>query len=353
MPDFDKVTAGQSLSIPARTWNEVLDMLAWSKTVRGGDRQSQASRSIREYHTVLGSNYSGGDLPRGSVVELYLPQPNPRTDAASQEACENGQYSYGVRAPTGWEYSHGITLEPILSGTTNYGRVLLNGIVTAKVDIKNALDRYADFTRGDSTKLTSQRNAGCAEILTQNGSGTGNQQCLLRLGNRTNYPPHSMFWTSTTGGQTIAANANVIFNASGPVDATGYDRKLDITQDGAGVFTYNGPHRLLINWQLHAETGTLSSAGQTGFVDFDLQFDSLPTPGTFTANIFTHRVQMAFNTAIYSGQISACHQQGAATADDHLTYGRNFRLRCVQYSHSLGAAQISVKARLDITEILA
>ena len=252
MPDFDKVSAGQTLTIPARTWNEMLDMLAWSKSVRGGISGRPDSGAVRDYNTLL--CHSTADVPRYGIVEIRSASQLPNADAPSLEAWQNRQFYVTSSANSSDQYIHAIAQEPITS--TRMGRVLLNGVTPAKIDMIAAGDRFATWKSADNTTLVSGP-AGFAEILIPTTVGAGPQWGLVNVGHR-RLLPASQFYRNS-GALTFATGVVLgwgVGTARPGLDLT-HPYTLPLTYDNTtGLFTCNGPHRLLISIQAYVITPT-------------------------------------------------------------------------------------------------
>lgn len=164
------VQDGDPLAIPARTWNEVLDLLERGR----GPGPGPASMFLNTVRCLVKNN-TGADLPRFGVVgigdPLILPSDNEaeflKHMAFSGELAENGDF----------DLKWGLTVAPIIN--QEIGVVIVQGLAFCKIDTDGATEA-GPADDGDVEALTSS-SCGLARVLWRE-SGSGNKWAIVCLG---------------------------------------------------------------------------------------------------------------------------------------------------------------------------
>lgn len=176
MPDpLRKVRTGESLNIPAATWNAFVDTARKLRAAEH-DLDSLLARSLPSFAAIKVKNTSAADRARFSVLGLDAPIITP---TASLDGFKQRPQIKGV-VPTDADHTGKfcILYEPLRNNITGWG--LVSGPALVQIDVVHASHRFADVKNSDSTKLKSSH-CGSAEILWKE-SGTGTKWALVRLG---------------------------------------------------------------------------------------------------------------------------------------------------------------------------
>lgn len=174
-----KVKPGDSLAIPAATFNTFVD--AARDFLSRQHQQNQSGTPGRQYRpgVILVRNDSGADRERFDVLGIDGPVFDPASD---EDAFKNYPAITGVTpAEDDHQGKFVILLEPIVAG--KLARAVAAGVVPARVDVpdEDYPYRLAEITDGSAANLTAVK-IGSAAILWREG-GTGVQWALVRLGN--------------------------------------------------------------------------------------------------------------------------------------------------------------------------
>jgi hypothetical protein len=177
--DFQKVSAGQPIEIPASTWNKVLESADQTTRRKLGvpSRESLDQNPLVPALRCLIKNDTGADLAEFSVVKLSTPPilPTGRTLEAQSRPLFSGT------APASSTDGIAILTEPIAAGSIGHGVVM--GLVVCTVNVTDASHVWANPAASDTAKLASSV-AGCAKILWRASTGTGSKLCIVLLGER-------------------------------------------------------------------------------------------------------------------------------------------------------------------------
>lgn len=170
---FRKVSDGDKLRIPARTYNAMIDAAE--------DYQNRKNRTHSESLDRIPSNVIYVKNESGAVVDRLniLGISNTLIGATSNYFKERVALS-GV-IPLAANHASGkfvITIEPIANNSM--GRAIISGICQIQINVTDANHCFADITNNDVTKLTSAA-SGPATILWKE-VGTGTKWAVIRFG---------------------------------------------------------------------------------------------------------------------------------------------------------------------------
>lgn len=169
MSQTDKRQPGRG-KIPASTWNTLVDMAnLYRRTQELGTGLSTRRNQISTDRIKL-KNMSGGNLAKGSVLEVgdsLIDDPTPT-------------YPWFEGASPTPDGTHGIAVTLYDALTNKLVECQVSGVCFAQVDINHVQHQWADVDFG-STVLQSHWH-GRAEILWRETATTGEQLCLIRLG---------------------------------------------------------------------------------------------------------------------------------------------------------------------------
>lgn len=169
-----KVRPGEPFRMPAEAYNAFIDMVsgAADPDASGGKLAGVGM----DTGTVLARNGTGAAVDLGGVIGLGDPVYSP-TDNLSEF-----KFRPSLVGALPLVSTHigrfGVAAEPIPSGKV--GRVVVDGIAVAKVNVTDAAIMRADVKDSDRTQLQSS-SAGNAEILWKE-SGTGTKWAIVRVG---------------------------------------------------------------------------------------------------------------------------------------------------------------------------
>jgi len=174
-----RVHSGERLRIPATAWNGMLGVLKkfQSSALSGGSPKQVRSLGPGE---IWVKNDSGGNLVRSAIVGIDLAAPvfSPATQLDQFLAWP---VVSGVAPAQAKPFV--ILSEPVASG--NVGRACIYGVCPALVNVISSGHRFADLEVDEelvsSTRLASG-DRGAARIIAKAGSSTGEQWCILSLG---------------------------------------------------------------------------------------------------------------------------------------------------------------------------
>lgn len=169
MSDTEKRQPGRG-KIPATTWNTLVDMAnLYRRTQELGPGLNTRRNQISTDRIKL-KNMSGGNLAKGSVLEIgdsLINNPTPTYP----------WFEGSSPAPDG---TRGIAVTLYDALTSKLVECQVSGVCFAQVDINHVQHQWADIDSG-STVLQSHWH-GRAEILWRETATTGEQLCLVRLG---------------------------------------------------------------------------------------------------------------------------------------------------------------------------
>ena len=174
---MQKVRSGESLSIPASTWNAFIDAANWVRNEQQ-NRKAQGVRSGAGVGIVFVRNGESELRERFTALVLTDISVTPETNEDEFLSCPPvflGQKM--TEAREGKPYA--ILLEPL--EPDQIGRAMVLGIVPAKVTIQDSEDPYAEPVPNSSAGALRSSATGVARILWK-ASGGGEQWCLLQLG---------------------------------------------------------------------------------------------------------------------------------------------------------------------------
>jgi len=210
-----KVKSGDSLKIPAATFNTFVDS-ARDFLARQHQQAQTGTPAAQHSGVVLVKNASGYDQDRFAVLGIDSPIITP-TD--NEDEFKNRVALAGV-TPDGKDHfgRFVVLLEPVRSGAL--GRACVSGVCPAKVYVTDEDHQFADVNDGQAGYLASGE-TGAALILWAE-SGTGEVWAVVRLGlpaesGTTTFPAKL---TASLGGGKYTGKEQV-YNGSGYSDAPG------------------------------------------------------------------------------------------------------------------------------------
>ena len=172
-----KVRSGESLSIPASTWNAFIDATNWVRNEQQ-NRRSQGVSSGAGVGIVFVKNAESEARERFSALVLVDVAVSPKEN--EDEFLSSVPVFAGAKMTSEREtMPYAILLEPVAPG--EIGRAMVLGVVPAQVTIRDADDMFAVPTPGSSAGALQSDSSGVARILWKAG-GSGTQWCLLQLG---------------------------------------------------------------------------------------------------------------------------------------------------------------------------
>lgn len=164
-----RAAKGQPLRIAARDWNDMLDLLAV-------DLSRRPDMRLRDRDLMLCRNDSGADVDRFGVLHItgvVIAQADNADEFYARPVLKGDEPD----APTDYIDAWAIAYEPIKNG--KYGRVIVDGVTPALIDVTDAAHRWATIKDAYATKLASGV-YGRARIL-HKPSGTGDKWCIIRM----------------------------------------------------------------------------------------------------------------------------------------------------------------------------
>lgn len=211
--NLQHVRSGDPLRIPAGDWNRIIDATRahydQALSQGGNSGGGAATAGTKQSNIVLARNDTGADQPRGAI--LGIDGPIITADDHLDEYLR--QTAVKVVEPTDEEHLGRlvVTLDPLAAGAI--GRVYIDGVCPAQIDVTNEAHTTAGIVPGDTSKLWSGKPG--VEIVWAAG-GTGVVWALVRLGGPIG------FWAE-------------IIDGEGP-----YDWKM-LQADASGAFTDVSP----------------------------------------------------------------------------------------------------------------
>lgn len=172
-----KVRSGESLTIPAATWNAFIDAANWVKN-QEENRNSRGISSGLGVGIVLIKNAEAELRDRFTALVISDVAVSPKDNEDEFLSCP--PVFVGVKmteARAGAAYA--ILLEPIESG--EIGRAMVLGVTPALVSIQDAADTYVEPVPNSTTGALRSSSTGVARILWKAGS-SGQVWALLQLG---------------------------------------------------------------------------------------------------------------------------------------------------------------------------
>lgn len=196
---FKHVSPGATLEIPARTWNDLVDLArAWKAgrlarpSPRGGDEPNP-------YCEVLVRNDTGGDLPRGSILRITDVLVSP----VDLEYDAQRLPTFSANVPTSTGDAVLVTLEAIPEDA--FGRAVLSGHAVCDVEVQDSAHLYAIPRVSDSTKLDTAA-SGSIRILWREAGSSGTKRACVLLG--CTIPPFERVELEVLTDVTAAATCN-------------------------------------------------------------------------------------------------------------------------------------------------
>jgi hypothetical protein len=169
---FKRVSRGDPITIPAATWNAVLDVTEEVKA-RPGVKNVYTDDETRGT-TVVIRNDTGADRALGDCVDLGDPLTSPAADVDQ----------FGARAwfegktPSATDMGGAVLAEPIPAG--EYGLAFVSGVVSARVSVLTSTDWLRRCDLGTNHVMSLKPN-GSHQVLWFE-SGTGTKWATVRLG---------------------------------------------------------------------------------------------------------------------------------------------------------------------------
>ena len=192
---FPKMQPGSSTpSIPASSWNVLMDVAAWyQREILHKQISTPKPKPFNRCNCVLVRNDTGGHLTVGNVIGLggvlYDPTVSVQREFYRSEpiflgAALNGNaVTYPYRNDIG---IFGILQEPIADGSVGYAAI--DGIVSCTIAMQYQSHRFADIAGGGGSNLGSNEYGG-AEIINVEDQDedagdweAGDKLALVRLG---------------------------------------------------------------------------------------------------------------------------------------------------------------------------
>jgi len=176
MAQIKKVQAGQSLKIPAATFNAMVDAaVAHRESQR--DTGRQARPSFKQTGIVLIRNESSVEIPRFGILGIdgVIIEPTANLDEFQSN------FALAGNAPKLPEHlgQFAISQTPLPPG--EIGRAVVDGVCPVRVAVSDPCHQFADVQDNQATVLVSQP-AGSARILWRE-DGLGTKWALVRLAN--------------------------------------------------------------------------------------------------------------------------------------------------------------------------
>ncbi len=164
---YAKISPGEILpGLPARPWNDMLDMLSEWKA--GDFDKTDPTRPLPAGAGIISvRNDTGSALPRFSVLGItgFLISPTGNLQQFKNKPC----LTASTPAATDLE-RFVITQEPCRED--GICRALLLGITPVQIDVVDATDDYADLIAADTTQLQSQPYGSAWIVYKESGTGT-------------------------------------------------------------------------------------------------------------------------------------------------------------------------------------
>lgn len=170
---FKKVQTGQSLKVPAPTWNAFIDA-AQDFKARQRSRKQASERRIYQTGIFLCRNETGGDLAQHAVVGIDSPIIEP-TD--NEHEFRNRASLVGVTPASAHAARWAILQEP--AAANEIASAAVAGVTVAKVNVLSESHDRAERVIGQTGYLNSGT-TGSAVILWKE-AGTGVKWALIRI----------------------------------------------------------------------------------------------------------------------------------------------------------------------------
>lgn len=172
--EFKRVSSGDSLNIPAKTYNVFCDAAEDFIDRTGGGPSTRGGAGSRDPDIVLVRNDSGAAVARYGILGIddVIITPTANLDEFKQRVALSG-----VTPTTDHADSFVVLLEPLGDGVI--GQAVVSGAVQVQIDIVAESDTTCEAANGDSQKLKS--GGGSCRILWKE-SGTGTKWAVVRLG---------------------------------------------------------------------------------------------------------------------------------------------------------------------------
>jgi len=181
-----KVRAGDSLKIPAATFNTFIDAARDFQSRTRGLGQ-KGTPACRRPGIVPVKNNTGSDCDRFAVLGVDAPIFTP----SDSEASFKNQTAFKGVIPSAVHAGRFVVLlEPLAAGAI--GQACASGVCPVKIDVADADHQFADVRNGCATALASTQ-AGVASILWKE-SGTGEKWAIVRIGS----PTSATLWGKAT-----------------------------------------------------------------------------------------------------------------------------------------------------------
>ena len=192
MAGMNKVQSGDSLKIPAATYNTFIDAAKDFQRRQQGNFRGNP-HGTRQQATILVENASGSDIDEGKPLGIDSPVYGPDDNA------DEFVQRLAIKGVTPTDDHIGkfvITAGPIAAG--KIGRAYASGVCCAQVTINDADDTAVDIVSGDLESSST----GSAQILWAE-TGTGEKWAVLRFGG---VAGQSQFPAKITGSADLGPN---------------------------------------------------------------------------------------------------------------------------------------------------
>lgn len=172
--NMKKVRTGDSLDIPAATFNTFIDS-ARDFLQRQSEQRRTGAKDVHSSGIILIKNASGEDRERFQILGLGDPVISPDDN----EECFKNRIALTGEMPSTTTHAGKFTilLEPLKSGSI--GRGLVTGVTPVKLSVGSESDTCADLADADATCLHTS-STGPAQILWKE-SGTGMVWGIVRI----------------------------------------------------------------------------------------------------------------------------------------------------------------------------
>lgn len=208
---FKHVSPGDSLSIPADTWNHVLDSARAFRSAPGRTGGRQVPSSLFPALTVLMRNDTGSDRGVGSVLKLG----ESLVEVDSNNAgIVNARPAFEGLEPDSTDNAIGISLDAIPEDAV--GRCVVAGVVVVDVNVQDDGHEFAVPVVGNADHLDTAA-SGSIRILWREAGSSGIRKAIVQMG-----PGNS------AGGLLVD---------SGPISSVSPDVEVDTTANGTVIVT--------------------------------------------------------------------------------------------------------------------
>ncbi len=193
MSDYKKAQRGQELSIPATTYNAMVDAAVYVKQI-GGSKKNKQGITLNSTVAIV-KNTSGATVERFRAMQVSGPIIEPDDTSMSSSSSSSGSGDMALR-----EFKRRVALklvtptedgaglwcvlqEPLADG--KLGQAVFLGLTVAIVDLQSASDTFAESQAGE-TILTSGASGSAQIMWVAGGVGsattTGEQLAVIKLG---------------------------------------------------------------------------------------------------------------------------------------------------------------------------